>query len=92
MGIWAEIQRFYGEARDSKILWGPLPETLHWEWFFQGLLPMTWIPLQQQRLKTPLEQARKIETTIGYPTNNRVAATGMGQDLYQVQNQIASLT
>jgi hypothetical protein len=48
----------------------PIHEYHQWEWFIQGLLPLTRIPLTQQRITTlgkALEKVMKIEAMEGYP-------------------------
>lgn len=65
------------------------------EWFIQELLPLTRIPLTQQKiyfLTDALKQAMKIEAMVGYPGTHRVAVPTGAPDLSQVQNQIAILT
>ena len=46
-------------------------DTQHKEWFIGGLLPLTRIPLMQQKISTPreaLEQAMWIESMAGWGT------------------------
>ena len=52
----------------------PIHEGHQREWYIQGLFPLTWILLTQQRiamLTTYLEQSMKIESMAGYPRNLR---------------------
>jgi len=54
-------------------------DTQHKEWFIQGLLPLTRIPLMQQKIANPreaLEQAMRIESMTGYPGNAKTTVTG----------------
>jgi hypothetical protein len=73
----------------------PIHEDHQWEWFIQGLLPLTWIPLTQQWITTlgeALEQAMKIEVMVGYPGSLRVIRPPNDYNIMQLQGHISSLT
>jgi hypothetical protein len=53
----------------------PIDEEHQREWYIQGLLPLTQIPLTQQWIATftdALEQSMKIEAMAGYPGSLRI--------------------
>jgi hypothetical protein len=65
------------------------------EWYIQGLLPLTRIPLTQHRiamLTDTLEQSMKIGAMEGYPRSLRVTEPPVDVNLAQIQGQISALT
>lgn len=59
----------------------------HKEWFLRGSLPLTRIPLMQQKIGTTreaLEHYMRIESMEGYTGNTKVVATGEAPELSQV--------
>lgn len=99
-----EIQQREGELaweynQKFKDAIGRLAHPIHGEhqreWYIQGLLPLTWIPLMQQRITTltdALEQLMKIEAMAGYPWSLRVTRPPADANLAQLQGQISTLT
>jgi hypothetical protein len=73
----------------------PIHEDHQREWYIQGLLPLTIIPLTQQRIATltkALEQSMKIEAMAGYPGNMRMTRPPIDENLLQLQGKISTLT
>jgi hypothetical protein len=62
----------------------PIHEDHQREWYIQGLLSLTWIPLTQQSIK--------IEAMEGYPQSLRVTRPPSYVNLMQVQGKILTLT
>jgi hypothetical protein len=72
----------------------PIHEQHQREWYIQGLLPMNWIPLTQQRIaKLPnaLEQLMKIESMAGYTGSLRMTRPPVDVNLVQLQGHISAL-
>jgi hypothetical protein len=72
----------------------PIHEDHQREWYIQGLLPLTRIPLMQQWIATlteALEQSMKIEAMAGYPGNMRMTRPPVDANLSQLQGQISTL-
>jgi hypothetical protein len=66
----------------------PIHEDHQWEWFIQGILPLTQIPLTQQWITTlgeALEHAMKIEVMVGYPGILRVIRPPDDYNIMQLQ-------
>jgi hypothetical protein len=62
---------------------------------YSGLLPLTCIPLTQQRIATlgeALEKAMKIEAMEGYPGSLRIMRPLEDANIMQLQGQISVLT
>jgi hypothetical protein len=73
----------------------PIHEEHQREWYIQGLLPLTQIPLTQQRIATltdALEQSMKIEAMAGYPGSLRITRPPVDVNLVQLQGKISTLT
>jgi hypothetical protein len=73
----------------------PIHEEHQREWYIQGFLPLTWIPLTQQRIATltdALEQSMKIEAMEGYPGSLKVTRPPTDANLVQLQGKISALT
>jgi hypothetical protein len=73
----------------------PIHEDHQREWFIQGLLPLTQIPLTQQWITTlgeSLEHAMKIEVMVGYPGSLWVIRPPDDYNIMQLQGHISSLT
>jgi hypothetical protein len=73
----------------------PIHEEHQREWYIQGLLLLTQIPLMQQwiaTLKDTLEQSMKIETMTGYPGSLRETRPPIDVNLAQLQGHILTLT
>lgn len=89
-----EIKQRDGKYAIEKLA-NPIHEDHQREWFIQGLLPLTQIPLTQQRITTlgeALEHAMKIEAMAGYPCTLRVTRPPDDYNIMQLQGQISDLT
>jgi hypothetical protein len=77
------------------MLENPIHEYHQREWFIQGFLPLTHIPLTQQRINSlgeALEQAMKIEAMAGYPGSLRIMRPPEDANISQLQGHISALT
>jgi hypothetical protein len=73
----------------------PIHEEHQREWYIQGLLPLTRIPLMQQWIATltyALEQSMNIESMAGYLGSLRVTRPPKDANLAQLQWKISTLT
>jgi hypothetical protein len=65
----------------------PIHEDHQREWYIQGLLPFTRIPLMQQRIATltyTLEQSMNIKAMAGYPGNMRMTRPPIDANFLQL--------
>jgi hypothetical protein len=72
----------------------PIHEENQREWYIQGLLPLTHIPLTQHWITTltdALEQLMKIEAMEGYPKRLRVTQPPVDVNLVKLQGKISTL-
>jgi hypothetical protein len=68
----------------------PIHEEHQIEWYIQGLLPLTWIPLMQQHIATltdALEQPMNIEAMERYPGSLRVTRPPIDENLAQLHGK-----
>lgn len=68
----------------------------HWrDWFIKALLPLTQMPLTQQKFETlqdALEQATRIKAMVGYLHEYQRGVASHDPSILGLQPQIASLT
>ena len=83
---WELMQRFNNAI--SKLSY-TLDPNHQWDWFIKALLPLTRMPLTQQKIGTlqdELEQASHIEAMEGYPHEYRGGASMQDPSILGLQN------